>query len=295
MLKGKNKILSFLTLFLITVFANAQQNRVSDAYTFLQKGILDSAKIYINIAVTDSESINDGQAWYLRGFIYKSIYNKTEKANKQSPNRIEALNSFKRSMLIDTSGNNVIENLKNIKYLTTTLFNDVVLCLDTINYKTAISNFDLFKVYYRLVDTSQLSIKQYDIKFLKALASVYTQIYEKDKKANSEFLNLSKSTYTKVLALDPSDIGANYNMGILYYNQAVQLINQSDYDIDIVALNDIQDNSVKLFKESLPFMEKAYQLDPKRRETLLGLSGIYFSLNEKEKSDIYKQKLQEIK
>ena len=81
----------------------------------------------------------------------------------------------------------------------------------------------------------------------------------------------------------------------MFYNQAVQLINQSDYDIDIVALNDIQDNSVKLFRESLPFMEKAYKLDPKRRETLLGLSGIYFSLNEKEKSDLYKQKLQEIR
>ena len=83
-------------------------------------------------------------------------------------------------------------------------------------------------------------------------------------------------------------------MGILYYNQAVNLINQSDYDLDIVALNDVQDNSIKLFKESLPFMEKAYSLDPNRRETLLGLSGIYFSLNEKEKSDMFKQKLEEI-
>ena len=83
-------------------------------------------------------------------------------------------------------------------------------------------------------------------------------------------------------------------MGILFYNQAVQLITQSDIDIDIVALNDLQDNSIKLFRESLPFMEKAYQLDPKRKETLLGLSGVYFSLNDKEKSDLYKQKLQEI-
>ena len=83
-------------------------------------------------------------------------------------------------------------------------------------------------------------------------------------------------------------------MGILYYNQAVNLINQSDYDLDIVALNDVQDNSINLFKQSLPFMEKAYALDPNKKETLLGLSGIYFSLNEKEKSNEFKQKLEQI-
>ena len=41
-------------------------------------------------------------------------------------------------------------------------------------------------------------------------------------------------------------------------------------------------------------MEKAYQLNPKRKETLIGLSGIYFSLNEEEKSKEIKQKIDEI-
>ncbi len=288
-------ILIILLLLLNAVVINAQQDRVSAAYSLLQSGNLDSARVMIDLAVSDSESVNDGQAWYLKGFIYKSIYNKREKSNKISPARIEALNAFKRSFLIDTSVQNVSENVKNITYLATTLYNDAALSLDTLNYKLAIDNFELFKVYYKLIDTSQANIKRNDIKFLLALASVYTQIYEKDRKGKSDFLTFSKVTYNKVLALDPNNVSAYYNMGILFYNQAVQLINQSDYDIDIVALNDIQDNSVKLFRESLPFMEKAYKLDPKRRETLLGLSGIYFSLNEKEKSDLYKQKLQEIR
>jgi hypothetical protein len=42
-------------------------------------------------------------------------------------------------------------------------------------------------------------------------------------------------------------------------------------------------------------MEKAYALDPKRKDTLYGLSGIYYSLNEIEKSNEFKQKLEEIK
>ena len=250
--------------------------------------------LIIDLAVADTEIVNDGQAWYIRGFIYKSIYNAKEKTNIKSPLRLEALNSFKRSLFIDTSLANVVENKKNIKYLAATLYNDVKASLDSVNYLIAIDNFEKFKTYSKLIDTSQETIKQNDIKFLLALASVYTQIYENDRKGKSEFLNLAKAAYYKVLILESNNISANYNMGILFYNQAVQLINQSDYDIDIVALNDIQDNSVKLFKESLPFMEKAYQLDPKRREILLGLSGVHFSLNEKEKSDYYKQKLQEL-
>ena len=236
----------------------------------------------------------DGQAWYIRGFVYKTIYNQNEKANKESKIRMEALISFKKSLSIDTASENVQENIKNIKYLATTLYNDAAASLDTIDYKIAVRNFDIFREYYLLVNPSKENFKQKEIDFANAIATVYTRIYEGDRKGKVDFLNLAKAAYNKALSFDPNNINANYNMGILYYNQAVNLINQSDYDLDIVALNDVQDNSINLFKSSLPFMEKAYSLDPNRRETLLGLSGIYFSLNEKEKSNEFKQKLEQI-
>jgi tetratricopeptide (TPR) repeat protein len=283
------------TLLLVTVaMAEAQQSKVSAAYSFFQKDQLDSAKACINDAVKHPETSANGQAWYLRGFIYKSVYNKQEKGNKLSPSRLEALTSFKKSIALDTTQENVQECIKNVKYLATTLYNDAAASLDSIDYKIAISNFEKFKEYYLLVDPTPANIQQKDIDFSLAIASLYTKIFETDRKGKTEFLKLAKDAYNKILAVDPNNIGANYNMGILYYNQAVNLINQSDYDLDIVALNDIQDNSINLFKESLPFMEKAYELDPRRRETLLGLSGIYFSLNEFEKSNMYKQKLEEI-
>ncbi len=281
-------------LLLQAVFSLAQQDKIIVAFNYLQRGSLDSAKMMIDLAVADTESVNDGEAWNIRGFIYKSIYIKSEKGNRVSPSRIEALNSFKRSYFIDTSKDNIQKNTQNIKYLASTLYNDVAANLDSVHYKIAIDNFEKFRMYYMIVDTSNASFKKRDIEFLKALATVYTNIYDSDKKGKTEFLSLAKEAYQKILVLDPNDYRANFNMGILYYNQAVNLITQSEYDIDIVALNDIQDNSLKLFKEALPFMEKANEIEPKRRETLLGLSGIYFSLNEPENSNKYKEKLKEI-
>ncbi len=288
------KIVVFVLLLLVVTISNAQQSKVALAYNYLQQSKFDSAKITIDAVVLHPDTKDDGQAWYLRGFVYKSIYNQSEKGNRQSPSRLIALESFKHSLSADTSLENRQENTKNIKYLATTLYNDAAASLDVVDYKIAIDNFDKFLQYYALIDDSPANIKQKKIDFNLAIASVYTKIFEGDRQSKSEFLNLAKQSYNKILDVDPNNISANYNMGILYYNQAVNLINQSDYDIDIVALSDIQDNSIKLFKESLPFMEKAYSLDPRRRETLLGLSGIYFSLNEFEKSNMFKLKLEEI-
>jgi tetratricopeptide (TPR) repeat protein len=295
MLNSKRTYILILLLF-IAVVSNAQQGRINAAFTFLQQGNLDSAKSNIDLAVVHPETQNDGQAWYVRGFVYKSIYNKNEKANKLSDIRLEALHSFKKSMLLDTSQQNSVENVKNIKYLATTLYNDVVASLDTINYQTAVTDFAVFKEYYLLVDPSAQNFKQKDIDFFNAIASVYNKLFEADRKGKLHFLDSAKAAYNKTLLLDPNNFSANYNMAILYYNQAVNLINQSDFDLDIVALNDVQDNSINLFKASLPFMEKAYTLDPERPEPVLGLSGIYFSLNDKEKAAAFKtlfEKIQE--
>ena len=287
------RIFIFGILFMISVFAKAQQSKVDAAYTFLVQKQLDSAKAAIDIAIANPETTNDINAWYIRGFIYKTIFNEREKSNYDSPARLESLRSFKKMYSLTNDPTEKSQAIGGIKYLTTTIYNGVGDNLDTIHYKTAIAMFDLFKEYYPLVDSSKTNIQKKDVEFLLALASTYTEKF-KNNKSKPEFLNLTKVTYNRVLTIDPNNISANYNMGILYYNQAVDLINQSDYDLDIVALSDIQDNSITLFKQSLPFMEKAYSFDPNRKETLLGLSGIYFSLNEFDKSNLIKQRLKEI-
>ena len=67
-----------------------------------------------------------------------------------------------------------------------------------------------------------------------------------------------------------------------------------DYGLDLLELTMMQDQLFDIFRTSLPFMKKAYDLNPKRRETMIGLEGIYFSMNDVEKSELFKKKIEDL-
>lgn len=292
------KIRTFILglLLLAAVVANAQHETVAAAYKFLQQNNLESAKANIDAAILNPETANDAEAWYYRGFIYKTIYN--EKKQIKSPARLEALKSFKKSISLDNAKEYFSDNIGSLKYLANTFHNDEAEMLDLEDTETAIELFGKFQECFKAIDPSTAANQEKEIEFNLALGSVYSSIIERSKKdsaATYKYLKLAKALYNAILLLDPNNISANYNIGILYYNQAVNLVLAQDIDADLVDITRVIDNSTKLFKESLPFMEKAYTLDPKRIETLQGLTGIYWSLNEPEKSNIYKQKINEIR
>lgn len=258
----------------------------------------DSAKIYIDKAILAPENKEDAYSWQLRGFIYKDLYNKKEKNNKNSKLRIEAMNSIRKSIILDSKENTRLsDNISAMKYLINTMHKDAGESLDPMDYETAISLFRQEQEYFKLIDPSAEAYNKREIEFGAALGSVYNTIIEssQDSVQKQKFVNLAKSIYSKIISIDPNNFNANYNMGILYYNQAVNLIKTKDYDTDLVLFQLVLDQSVKLFRESLPFMEKAYSLDPKREDALEGLRGIYVGLNDPETSDIYKQRLDSIK
>ena len=101
---------------------------------------------------------------------------------------------------------------------------------------------------------------------------------------------IAKTSLQKVLDIDSKNISANINLGILYYNQGATLMRMMDYDVDLAQLDIIQENAKKLFKQSLPFMIKVYELDPKTEKALESLEGIYSALLDEEKANEFKQK-----
>lgn len=284
--------LTYLML-LIATLSFAQQERVAKALEFVEAGDYDKAKIEIDAATTHETTNSDSYTWYVKGFIYKELYKKYEKNNPLSPLRNEAIASLKKSMELDTKGENINENKQTLKFLATTLNNDAANSLSNNNAEAAQKAFEKYKEVTLLIEPNT-NLKPKTIEFLLALASMLNQQYQLEQdSAKKEFKFLGvKNMYQEVLKLDSNNISANYNLGILYYNKAVNIINNLDYDMDMFALMEIQDNCVAIFKQSLPYMEKALELDPNRIETLRGLEGIYISLNEFEKSNAIRARLE---
>jgi len=289
MIRNSSYIL-LIFLMLLGVNAFAQPEKISNAIFHYQNGNLEKAKGSIDSACVDPSTINDPEAWHIKGFIYKELHKKLESASKGLTYRTVAIDAFNKSMSLDKENQRLDDNKKNLKALASTFYNDAATFLDTVNYEKAVKYFNIFKETMSVGDPDYNFDKK-EIEFKLALASQYSKLYETNRKARESFLNKTKELYADVIKMDSNNVSANYNMGILYYNQAVNIIKEMDYDVDIFELSNTQDNTIVLFKESLPYMEKAYQLDPDRKETLIGLSGIYFSLNEEEKSKAFKAKV----
>jgi len=283
------RFLFFLLLILIcSPVVNAQSSTIhyDAALNYMQKNNVDSAKIEIDLHMQNVDVHLDPENWYLEGFIYKELYKKYENENFNSPYRAKSLNSFKKSLKFDTVIARTKTTKELIRYLAGRFYNDAVLTLDSMNYLTSILCYEQYRDAALILD-SILDIKKKDIEFYLALGTIYVQIYNSDKIKNLQFFNLTRDTYMKILNWDPNNYTANYDLGLLYWNKGVHLMNNIDYELNLDSVMQVQNYSVSIFKESLPFAQKAYEMEPKREETLIVLSGIFYSLNDFPKSKAF--------
>ncbi|NQY68402.1 MAG: hypothetical protein HRT72_11875 [Flavobacteriales bacterium] len=255
----------------------------------------DLAKPILDNVASDTAYINSCEYWYLKGFLYKELYKRDQASDRNSAYRNSAIEFYEKSMKLDTDGSKKDGNLKGIKYLGIRCFNDAASSLDMINYKTALSNFDRYIKAMNIIGVPESELREKKIQFKLALASVYTKLYEGGDKHNDDDWNNTTNVYQEVLGMDPGNLSANYNLGILFYNRAVDIImNEMGYDVDMVTLSDIQDRCIGLFKDALPYLINAHKLDAPNPAVTEGLAGIYFSLNEIDKSNYYKELLEKI-
>ena len=282
---------------LLLLFGNSLigQNKLTNALYSLKNNELDKAKLLIDAAAEDTLFQDKAATWYYRGFIYKNLFKENESSNKQSPLRLKSIEYFKKSLEIEPEGTYAESTKKGMTFLAQTIYNHSATSFDPENYELAISNYELYKEVMRVVEPES-DFTSKDVMFNLALATTFGRIAEEDKDSTKRatFTDKAKKLYEEVLKMDPNNISANYNLGIIYYNEGVEIVNNMDYSLDLFELNAVQDRIIELFKESLPYMKKAYELNPKRKETLIGLQGIYFSLNDIEKSEAFKKELEEL-
>jgi hypothetical protein len=264
------------------------------AWNFMVSGQVDSAKKEIDLQMLEPGADKNPDCLQTFGIVYMELDKKNPGTDLQLQYRSMAFNAFKKSLEFDTVSARAQTTRDYLKFCATRYYNDAVTTLDTVHYSKSVQCYNMYRQAAVLGDP-KIDIKKKDIEFYLALASIYTVKYNLDRKANAPLFDSIRNSYNLVLALDPNNYSANYNLGVIYWNKGVDLMYDIDYDDSLGVVFDVQDHSVELFKQSLPFAEKAYEMEPKREETLIVLSGIYYSLNEFEKSDKYKQMLDNLR
>jgi len=106
-----------------------------------------------------------------------------------------------------------------------------------------------------------------------SLGSVYDNLGMQDE---------AVEVYLKSLGIKADYFDANYNLGALYFNKAVQMVNEAN-DMwkprmskdESAKQKELEDGGKAMFSTALPYLEKALDIQPDDRETLRSLRDIY--------------------
>lgn len=131
-----------------------------------------------------------------------------------------------------------------------------------------------------------------------AIGAKYNEIVDDTTRSiemREEAFTKASAAYEKSIELKPEYFDPNYNMGALYVNKAASLIEvannlpltaQAEYD-------KLKQLANEFLQNSLPYLEKAYELQPTDRSTLVSLKEIYTRLNMLDKLKVINAKLEQ--
>jgi len=281
-------ILMFLSVALL-----AQEPTLSRAQQLYRAQKYDQAAKTIDSAVVHPQTTKDYITWTTRAFIYYYIYIKTDKSKLESSLRDTVLISIRKSITLNPDSDYVSNNKKLLVNLAAHYFNIAkTLLQDSINAERSLVAYKNFKELSRLTDAS-VDIRAKDIEYNLAVGSVYSDIFNKDN-SNTNAQTVAKVALLNVLELQPDNPAANMNLGLLYYNQAVNIIKEMDELEDWDRIDAIQESVVKLAKQSEQFILKVYEKDPSNRKANTALYYIYRMLYDFKKSDEFKKRAEDL-
>jgi len=108
-----------------------------------------------------------------------------------------------------------------------------------------------------------------DPQLYNALGIVYRNL--------NQIENASESLQ-KALAIKPDHANSLSHMGLLYYNMGVVARGEADNIVDNKLYSEALKKVNDLFKQAIPYLEKAYELDPTDNDAVFALRNIYYIL-----------------
>ena len=89
--------------------------------------------------------------------------------------------------------------------------------------------------------------------------------------------------FDAALAIDPTLADAMAGKGRVYYNQAVKLNEEAAMISDNKEYKKALEEMNEVFRKSLPFFEKAHEIDPTDRTYVQILKGLYYRFHDEAK------------
>jgi len=124
------------------------------------------------------------------------------------------------------------------------------------------------------------------------LAAKEIEAHPEGSEAYNVHIAAAESGYEKAVALDDSNFDAVYNLGALYFNQAVKMNEAANLIDDMKKFEVARDAASVVFDKSLPILEKAYALNGNDKGVLISLKQLYYRKMAEDES--YKTKYDEV-
>jgi len=289
-MKNIRHIFCGIILLLSSLYSYAQNSNLEMADNCIQRHSVDSAKFYIDKAMLEPAIRGNAQAWYLKGYIYKDLYKKYESNNIKSAFRDTAVNDLFISYKLDSTKENKEGASGTLKFLAATYYNNAESLMDSTHFHSAIYGYNKYKFIMKKIGQAQ-NLNMFDVRFYDVIGNIYSSYFfnVNDFALKRKYLDSARKSYDAVLAISPDDYSAVYGIGRLYYNQAVNIINNLPIDANIDNVNKAQDTCIHLAKLSLPYMQKAHLLEPLKIEPIKGLQGDAVMLHEPDNYKVYKE------
>lgn len=265
------------------------QQLLADAQEAYVAGNLELARQKLDLFFEDTLNENSIEGYYFKGYVYKDMYKKSPVDDSDFTWRMTSIESFKKAYDLDTGQVYRMDIQKNIKFLVLNFYNEGILrtvSMDLDAHRFIENKITPYEEYTGLSDNVLGEVK-YEFMMAKGDAYIKQSELPSNAKQKASLLDSAEIVYLDVLKNNPRDYDANYHLGLVYYNQAVDVINTYDGFVTIEQLQEIEDQTNDLFKKALPYMDTAFEQNSSNVNVIEALGGIHFSLKNFEKSEEY--------
>ncbi len=228
-------------------------------------------------------------------FNYALFNKQMSKKNNSLQYREKTFYSILKARELDTDNEFESNINKVIKSIAIAYKNDAIkgLADTSSNFSGAINNYQKYKEI--LIESNPNYVfTQDDIRFYNVLAERNLIKYKNNENLYKNYLDSTILCYKRVIGLDSSKVDAYLDLAIVYFNEAIVLVNKLEVDADIEELMKVDEKKAELALLSIPLLKRVLELEPNNSKAIYSLSACYKLISNEEEHLKYLELLKEV-